>query len=472
MSFVFYDTETTGLRPGFDQIVQFAAIRTDPDLVELERFDVRCRLQPHVVPHPSAILANRLPIDRLIDPELPSHYDMVRRIRNQLAAWSPAIFVGYNSIRFDEEMLRHAFFQNLFPAYLTSLPGNCRGDAMHLVLSACAEPAPCLVLPIGPAGQPTFKLEAVAAANGLNLGVAHDALVDAETTLALCRRIREGADDVWQRFIRFSNKASVAEFVSAETCFFFTQFYGGEPVRRLVACIGAEPNNANGRFCFDLAHDPAALAELDQAALSDEICRQGSPMRRLRTNAAPCVAATWDAPESWRAACDLETAEARAQWLKAHPDFIERLKSVYTSQWAVRPQSPHPEERLYQDGFPGPADEARMVKFHDSDSQRRVQIVEAFDDPRLRAFGQALIYGEHRSALTEQGRLSADLDLAARLTEERGGSLTLPAALALADGLTQSDRDPDELLSSYRAWASERLVRATDFKASHPLGSG
>ena len=43
MSFVFYDTETTGTNTAFDQIVQFAAVRTDHELRELDRFEIRCR---------------------------------------------------------------------------------------------------------------------------------------------------------------------------------------------------------------------------------------------------------------------------------------------------------------------------------------------------------------------------------------------------------------------------------------------
>ncbi len=55
MSFVFYDTETTGTDTWFDQILQFAAIKTDADLNELDRFEIRCRLLPHVVPSPGAM---------------------------------------------------------------------------------------------------------------------------------------------------------------------------------------------------------------------------------------------------------------------------------------------------------------------------------------------------------------------------------------------------------------------------------
>ncbi len=55
MTFIFYDTETTGLETAFDQILQFAAIKTDDDLSELDRFDIRSRLMPHIVPSPGAL---------------------------------------------------------------------------------------------------------------------------------------------------------------------------------------------------------------------------------------------------------------------------------------------------------------------------------------------------------------------------------------------------------------------------------
>ena len=55
MTFIFYDTETTGLETAFDQILQFAAIKTDDDLSELDRFDIRSRLMPHIVPSPGTL---------------------------------------------------------------------------------------------------------------------------------------------------------------------------------------------------------------------------------------------------------------------------------------------------------------------------------------------------------------------------------------------------------------------------------
>ena len=60
MPYVFYDTETTDISTAFAQILQFAAIKTDDDLNEIDRFQIRCRLLPHVVPAPKALLVTKI----------------------------------------------------------------------------------------------------------------------------------------------------------------------------------------------------------------------------------------------------------------------------------------------------------------------------------------------------------------------------------------------------------------------------
>lgn len=117
MTFIFYDTETTGTNSAFDQILQFAAIKTDADLNEVGRFEIRSRLLPYVVPSPHALRVTGLTIDDLLNEAHPSHYEMVSEIRRTLAGACPAAFVGYNSLKFDEEFLRQAFYQCLHPPY-------------------------------------------------------------------------------------------------------------------------------------------------------------------------------------------------------------------------------------------------------------------------------------------------------------------------------------------------------------------
>ena len=107
--FVFYDTETTGLIRDFDQVLQFAAILTDDGLNEVERFNIRCRCRPWTVPSPVALKITGVKPAQLGDPSLPSFYEMMGAIRAKLEQWSPARFVGYNTILFDEPRLQRAF---------------------------------------------------------------------------------------------------------------------------------------------------------------------------------------------------------------------------------------------------------------------------------------------------------------------------------------------------------------------------
>lgn len=467
MGYVFFDTETTGLAEGFDQIVQFAAIRTDNDLNEVERLNLRARLQPHVVPHPLALRANGLTIERLTDRGLPSHYAMICELRCRLLEWSPAIFAGFNSIGFDEKMLRHALFQSLHPAYLTSNHRNGRGDAFGLVQAACALTPGCLVIPRKPDGRPTFKLDALAPANGVSHAGAHDAMADAAATVDLCRLVMQRSPDAWQRFVRLSNKAAVAELVDGEDAFILTEFFGGEPYHKPVACIGPD-RFPNGRFCLDLSIDPNSWAGLSDEDLRSALARKASPLRRVRVNGAPTLTRMYEAEPHLLENIDPSQIEERGRRLKADPDLCARLIAAYTASWEDPIPSPHPELCLVSGGFPGPDDESRSIAFHDAGQNERAKIVGQFDDPRLKAFGQRLFYKQHRSALPEVQRIAADLWLAERLLVDSNGPLTLGQALAITDTMLADEiGDPIGNLASYKAYLIKRIAAAETFRRQH-----
>lgn len=109
MNIAFYDFETTGISPAFDQPLQFAAILTDGEFREIERVNLRCRIAPHIIPSPWALAVTGVRPAQLLDPGLPSLFEFTQAIAALIARWSPATWTGFNSIRFDEEMLRQTF---------------------------------------------------------------------------------------------------------------------------------------------------------------------------------------------------------------------------------------------------------------------------------------------------------------------------------------------------------------------------
>ncbi|MEI8197899.1 MAG: exonuclease domain-containing protein [Phycisphaerae bacterium] len=262
MSLVFYDTETTGLKAPFDQILQFAAIRTDSDLKEIERFEIRCRLLPHIVPSPGAMHVTGITVAQLTDNALPSHYEMIRAIRAKLVSWSPCTFLGYNSIDFDEHFFRQALYQTLHSPYLTNSDGNTRSDVMRAVKAAFLFAPDALVIPIGARGQQTFKLDEVAPSNGCAHKHAHDAMADVEATVYLSRLLLDRAPDVWSSAMRFSKKAGVIDFIENESVFSLSDFYFGNPYSWLVVMLGTNKANSSEHYVYNLEVDPSSLMKM------------------------------------------------------------------------------------------------------------------------------------------------------------------------------------------------------------------
>ena len=255
MPYVFYDTETTGIETTFDQILQFAAIRTDDDLNELERFNIRCRLLPHIIPSPIALQVTHVTPSMLTDSALPSHYEMVRQICDTLLEWSPATFIGFNSMSFDENLLRQALFQTLHPPYLTNTNGNARSDALRVAHAASVYTPDAMVVQTNDRGRQVFTLDRLAHANGYNYDDAHEAMADVEATIYMVRLIRDRAPGVWKAMDRATTKNAVKDYVATESLFSLTESYFGQTYSWLVTACGQNPKDAGQLSVFDLSFD-------------------------------------------------------------------------------------------------------------------------------------------------------------------------------------------------------------------------
>lgn len=415
MSFVFYDTETTGINTSFDQILQFAAIKTDADLNIVERFEIRSRLLPFVVPAPGALRVTKMTIERLHDPATPTHYDMMRAIRSKLLEWSPAIFLGYNSLRFDEELMRQALYQTLHRPYLTNTDGNCRGDVLPLVQSVSEFEPDCLSVPIGNKGVAVFKLDQLAPANGFAHENAHDALADVEATIHLCRLVRDGAGGQWSRFLRFTQKAAAVEFLDEGDPFLLTEFYFNRPKHMPVLRIGQEVGQPNVSICFDLARDLDSFRNLTDAQLQTLILSSPKPLRKIKANAAPTMCALDDIPEHLLGGLSHDDVASRAADLQSDEALIARLLAAYEATKTEYEPSPHIEQQIYGGDFPTPADYQLMDRFHETPWAERHTLMEQFLDPKFGFIAKRLIFANDPSHLPEADRKEMATHVSARL---------------------------------------------------------
>jgi exodeoxyribonuclease I len=204
-SYLFYDLETTGLNFCFDQVLQFAAIRTDLELNELERHEYQIKLNPDIIPSPYAILTHRQGINSMLE-KGESEYEIIIKI-HQLLNQPGTISLGYNTLGFDDEFLRFSFYRNLLPPYTHQYANNCsRMDIYPITLLYYLFSPDSLTWP-KVNGNISLKLENLNQANQLASGMAHDAMVDVDTTVALARKLKDN-NKMWAFCCGYFNKST------------------------------------------------------------------------------------------------------------------------------------------------------------------------------------------------------------------------------------------------------------------------
>ena len=441
MSFVVYDVETTGLNKRFDQIVQFAAIHTDSDLNVRGRIETDCRLMPHVIPSPRAMHVTGLRIEQLLDASLPSHYEMVTEIRQGLESWSPSMFLGFNSLSFDEEFLRQAFYLSLYNPYLTNRSGNARADVLNLCRMTAALRPDVLMPATDDDDRKTFN-----------------------TTLALCQHIKDSAPEIWSQFLRFSQKGSVDSFVTDEDAFLVSETIGNDHRTCVVTRIGRQAERPTKHYCLDVSTDLDTLQDMSDNDLVNLCKGSARPIVTIRTNAAPTLWALYEAdPEHFAPFEDETQVLDRVERLRKDKDLLERLRHAAQSAEPDFPPSPHLEEQIYGRAFPSREDDILMHEFRAASWERRAVLARQFSDSRFRHVAIRLIYFERPELLAVENQTAIDNAMRARLTAAPDADVpwrSIPGAKRDLESLLASELNEGEVatLMRYMEYLEERAV--------------
>jgi len=333
---------------------------------------------------------------------------------------------------------------------------------MRLVQASSVHAPGSLKLPVVDEGATSFKLVAVAAANGFRCDRAHDAMADAEATLHICRILARAAPELWSSFMRFSTKAAVTDFITAESVFGVTTYYG-RAYSHLVTAISPAPDNPSEWYVYDLSTDPAELVNLSESALQLRLEGAPKPIRRIKANESPSLFTYDNAPECCAARIhDLTELERRAALVSKESALGQRLLAAMAKIRTQYPPSEHVEQQIYSGFFPR-EEEALMESFHRAPWSGRPAIVERFRDPRLKKLGLRLLHAERPDLLQPSSCEEHDRDLAHRVigNGDTVPWLTLPRAMSQLEGLLATATGDDVvLLREHEALLHDRLARA------------
>ncbi len=395
-SFLFYDLETFGADPRRTRIAQFAAIRTDADLNPIdEPISLFVRPADDLLPSPVATLITGIAPQAALRDGI-SEADALSRIFDEMAR-PETCSVGYNSLRFDDEFVRHGLFRNFFDAYEREWRGgNSRWDLLDVMRLAHALRPDGIVWPRREDGASSFKLEHLADANGVRDGDAHEALSDVRALIGLGRLLKAAQPKLWDYALKLRDKryaASLLDVTAMTPALHVSQRF---PASRLCAApilpLARHPHIDSRVLVFDLAQDPEALLRLDADAIAGRLYTPAAQLadgesrialKEVHLNKCPALIA-WDhlrAPDFSRLGIDPAEIERRAGMIRdAGPALVEKVRKVFSGE---RDHAPSDVDASLYDGFIGDGDKRLFREVRTTPPQALAERAFAFKDPRL-----------------------------------------------------------------------------------------
>lgn len=398
-TFLWHDYETFGVNPRYDRPAQFAAIRTDEQLQELgEPAMVYCKPALDYVPDLQACMITGITPQHCLEHGL-AEFEFAHKIEGWMSE-PDTVSLGYNSIRFDDEVTRFMFWRNLIDPYAREWQNGCsRWDLLDLVRTAYALRPQGIEWPVGEDGKTSFRLELLTRTNGLAHEAAHDALSDVRATIALARLIREKQPRLFDFCFALRKKDRVAQELrlptTRESARPFLHISGMFPVDEgclsVMWPLAMHPKNRNELLAWNLRYDPSELMDLSveeihtrlftpTAQLPQGVSRLA--MKGVHLNKSPMVIGnlktlTPQMAERW--GVDMDKIITHANKALALPDMSEVWARVYapTEQGTV-----DVDEDLYG-GFLGDEDRRRLQRLRQMTPDELAVDQTGFDDERL-----------------------------------------------------------------------------------------
>ena len=393
-----HDYETFGIDPMRDRPVQFAGVRTDEDLNIIgEPLNILARPTPDALPHPiSSIITGITPQQALEQGLLEAEF--IARILAELSQ-PGTCGVGYNSLRFDDEVTRNTLYRNLYDPYGREWQnGNSRWDIIDMV-RACRDLRPeGIVWPQREdVARSSFKLEELTAANGIEHAQAHDALSDVYATIAMAKLIKEKQSKLYDFLYKLRRKNEVLKYIDLKemtpilhTSGMYGSDYGNT---RMVVPLAAHPINKNSVIVFDLAQDPTLLLDLGAKTLRERLYTsiadlpdgvERPAMKQLFINKCPVIAPTSTLTGEADKRLDIDLIRCkqnRQTLLTARKAIQQKISKIFAPQ-EFEPVT-DPDLMIYAGGFFSEKDKALMNSIHNTAPEELGAHTWRFDDTRL-----------------------------------------------------------------------------------------
>ena len=396
-TYYWHDYETFGIDPQRDRPAQFAGVRTDEDFNIIDDpLVIYCKPSTDYLPNPDACLITGI-TPQLANEKGVCEAEFIAQIHAELAQPNTCT-VGYNNIRFDDEVTRNCLYRNFYDPYAREWQdGNSRWDLIDVVRAARALRPDGIEWPVDEAGVATNRLDKLTVVNNIAHEAAHDALSDVTATIALAKLIKTAQPKLFQYLLAHRLKAQVNELLSLGSFTPLVHVSGMYPTKNhalaIVVPICQHPTNNNGVIVYDLSVDPEPLLSLSVEDIKariftprDELPEgvERIPLKTVHINKCPVLApiSVIKPSDAVRLNVDLERCLRHSRQISQAIGLAAKLAEVFSEKHDNNAEI-DPDVAIYTGGFLTEADKQKSNKIRSSSPAELSRLTFTFNDPRL-----------------------------------------------------------------------------------------
>lgn len=403
-TYLFYDIETTGLNKAFDQVLHFAAIRTDLDLNEIERYEVKIKLNPDLIPSPYAMITHHIGISESLSGE--TEYAAIRKIHEWMNT-PGTISLGYNTLGFDDEFLRFSFYRNLLSPYTHQYMNQCGRMDLYPIATLYALFNPEVIQWPTVNGEIKLKLELLNEKNAWVAGRSHHAMVDVEATLALAKCFKQAAD-MWTYITGYFNKqidqtrfqqlpqTIIVEDYHLRYGLLFEGILGAKQNFLVpVLCLGEHTIYKNQMLWLRL--DTETLSQINADNFQEHLW-----VIRKKWGEPGFVLPPKDRFLNPLSPERLAISEANTNWLKQNSSLLSKIIQHYRQDTYTTFPDTDAEASLYLNGFWSAEEMAFCKRFHETNDADKPSLLNQVKNPLLKTLCLRLIARNFPDSLSSE----------------------------------------------------------------------
>ncbi|MBK4765085.1 MAG: exodeoxyribonuclease I [Pantoea sp. Brub] len=363
-TFIFHDYETFGTSPSLDRPAQFASVKTDSEFNPIEDPQIfYCRIPNDYLPQPKAVVTTGITPqivtkNGFIEPEF------AKRIYN-IFTFQKSCIVGYNNMKFDEEVTRNIFYRNFYDPYDWSWKnGNSKWDIINVMRACYALRPDGIYWPKNEKGFTSFRLTDLTRANNLIHNNAHNALSDVYATIALAKLVKKQQPQLFS--FLFNNRTkeqliSIIDIIKMQPLVYISNVFGSSCGNTSwIVPLAWHPNNYNSLIVVDLSKNIYPLLKFDVCQLSKLLYRKKTeldhlssiPLQLIQINKCPILtqANILRHEDALRLGIDREYCLNNLLLLRKFPEIRKKVILIFTK---LKPfiTSDNVDNQLYESFF-------------------------------------------------------------------------------------------------------------------------